>query len=174
MRELLEGQRKYTDRWDQETGQLTPWVFHRQGALIKSWRRAWLSACKRAGLDRIPHDFRRTAVRNLERAGVPRSVAMQLIGHKTESIYRRYAIVSEADLRNGAAKLAAFMKHRDSKRETLLKKRDKTGTIRPMAARPTGSQTPARTHGVQTSCNGMARGRIELPTRGFSVRCSTN
>lgn len=115
--ELLEGQREYTDRWERETGQLIPWVFHRQGLPIRSYRHAWLSACKRAGLDRIPHDFRRTAVRNLERAGVPRSVAMQLIGHKTESIYRRYAIVAEADLRDGVAKLAAFMKNQDEKRK---------------------------------------------------------
>ena len=52
------------------------------------------------------HDFRRTAVRNLERAGVSRSVAMQLTGHLTESIFRRYAIVDESDLRHGVAKLA--------------------------------------------------------------------
>jgi integrase len=57
---------------------------------------------------RIFHDFRRTAVRNLERAGVSRSVAMQMVGHKTEAIYRRYAIVSDADLRDAADKLAAI------------------------------------------------------------------
>ena len=57
---------------------------------------------------RRDHDFRRTAVRNLERAGVPRSVAMQMVGHKTEAIYRRYAIVSDADLRAAADKLAAI------------------------------------------------------------------
>ena len=43
---------------------------------------------------------------SLERAGVPRSVAMRMTGHKTESVYRRYAIVSDADLREAAAKLA--------------------------------------------------------------------
>jgi integrase len=50
---------------------------------------------------KIPHDFRRTTVRNLDRAGVPRSVAMQLVGHKTEIIYRRYAIVAKKDLADG-------------------------------------------------------------------------
>jgi hypothetical protein len=50
--------------------------------------------------------FRRTAVRNLERAGVSRSVAMSLTGHKTEAVYRRYAIVDSAAQRDGVAKLA--------------------------------------------------------------------
>ncbi|MBI3028908.1 MAG: tyrosine-type recombinase/integrase [Candidatus Rokubacteria bacterium] len=72
-----------------------------------SFRRAWKSACKKAGVPgRIPHDFRRTAVRNLERAGVPRSVAMRMVGHKTEAMYRRYAIVDETMLREGAEKYA--------------------------------------------------------------------
>jgi integrase len=57
---------------------------------------------------KIPHDFRRTAVRNLERAGVPRSVAMKLVGHKTESIYRRYAIVARQDLADGIKRLADY------------------------------------------------------------------
>jgi hypothetical protein len=51
--------------------------------------------------------MRRSAVRNLERAGVPRSAAMAMVGHETESIYRRYAIVDEAMLREAAVKLAA-------------------------------------------------------------------
>ena len=76
------------------------------GVRIKSFRRAWVTACKKAGIpERVPHDFRRTAVRNLERAGVPRSTAMKMVGHRTESIYRRYAIVDEAMLKEGAGKL---------------------------------------------------------------------
>jgi integrase len=71
-------------------------------------RRSWKTACKDAGVPgRLLHDLRRSAVRNLERARVTRSVAMRMIGHKTESVYRRYAIVSESDLREAAAKLAA-------------------------------------------------------------------
>ncbi len=53
----------------------------------------------------VMHDFRRTAVRNLERAGVPRSAAMKMTGHKTESVYRRHAIVDETMLTEGEVKL---------------------------------------------------------------------
>ncbi len=83
-----------------------PLVFHRDGERIRDIRGAWETACGLAGCPgRIPHDFRRTAVRNLERAGVPRSAAMVMVGHKTESIYRRYAIVDAGVLRDAAAKI---------------------------------------------------------------------
>jgi integrase len=58
-----------------------------------------------------PHDLRRSAVRNIERAWVSRSVAMKLTGHKTENVYRRYAIVAENDLREAGVKLAAALQN---------------------------------------------------------------
>jgi integrase len=106
LRTVLERQRERTETFQRTSGQIHPAVFHRSGQPIKSFRRAWLSACRRAALvGRIPHDFRRTAVRNLERAGVPRSTAMRMVGHKTETIYRRYAIADEAMLKEGGVKL---------------------------------------------------------------------
>jgi integrase len=109
LKALLEDQRARTTALVAATGDAIPTVFHRHGAPIKDFRHAWKVACAAAQLvGKIPHDFRRTAVRNLERAGVSRSVAMQLTGHKTESVYRRYAIVAEADLREGVEKLAAL------------------------------------------------------------------
>lgn len=109
LREVLERQLETTKALEQATGRIIPWLFHRDGNPIRDFRWAWEAACKAAGVPgRIPHDFRRTAVRNLERAGVPRSAAMAMVGHRTESIYRRYAIADEAMLKEGAVKLAAF------------------------------------------------------------------
>jgi len=111
LRAVLEGQRKATDAIQRKTGSIVPWVFHwtKLGRPLKGFTKAWRQACIDAGVPgRIPHDFRRTAVRNLERAGVPRSTAMAMVGHRTEAIYRRYAIVDEVMLQEGGAKLAAY------------------------------------------------------------------
>jgi integrase len=106
LRRVLEAQRALTDKLEREEGRVVPWVFHRAGVPIRTFRRAWLTACRLAGLPgKIPHDFRRTAVRNLERAGVPRSAAKALVGHLTDSVYQRYAIVDETMLVDAGEKL---------------------------------------------------------------------
>jgi integrase len=70
---------------------------------------AWNHARVAAGCPgRIPHDCRRTAVRNLVRAGVPERVAMQLTGHLTRAVFERYNIVSAGDLREAAQRLDAY------------------------------------------------------------------
>lgn len=83
-----------------------PYVFHRRGNRIVSYQKDWRKAVTDAGVvGKIPHDFRRTAVRNLVRAGVPERVAMAITGHKTRSVFERYNIVSDGDLKEAARKL---------------------------------------------------------------------
>jgi integrase len=81
-------------------------VFHRYGHQIRQPLESWRKACKAAGLDgKLMHDFRRTAARNLLRAGIDESTAMQILGHETAEIFRRYAIKDERVLREAAEKL---------------------------------------------------------------------
>jgi integrase len=116
LEELLEAQRAHTEEIGRKIGQVIPEVFHRNGQPIKDYTKAWRSACERSkvlsadGKPKRPHDFRRTAVRRLERAGVSRSVAMKLVGHKTQAMYDRYAITAESDLREGLQKVAKMHK----------------------------------------------------------------
>ena len=85
---------------------ICPWVFHRHGQRILNFRAAWETAAIAAGCPgRIPHDLRRTAVRNLVRVGVPERVSMMLTGHKTRSVFERYNIVSDTDLVDAARRL---------------------------------------------------------------------
>jgi len=110
LRAVLEAQRTRVSAIEKGTGAIIPHVFtYDDGRRIGTYDKAWQAACRRASVaGRLMYDFRRTAVRNLERAGIPRSVAMKLTGHKTESVYRRYAIVSESDLRDAGARLTTF------------------------------------------------------------------
>src|SRR5277367_3981034 len=110
MRSILEAQREVVKTIEREQSCVIPWVFvHADGRRIKDFRGAWAKACKDAGVPgRLVHDFRRTAVRNLERAGVSRSAAMKLTGHKTEAVYRRYAIVDSGMLQEAIEKLSTL------------------------------------------------------------------
>jgi integrase len=108
LREVLEQQRAITENHQRQFKVVCPRVFHRSGRPIKSFRVAFRSACVEAGCPgRVLHDFRRTAVRNLVRAGIPERVAMQMTGHKTRSVFERYNIVSAGDLREAAKRLDA-------------------------------------------------------------------
>jgi integrase len=85
-------------------------VFHNNGAIVGDFRKAWKSALMSAGLrKKFVHDFRRTAVRNLTRAGNPEKISMALTGHKTRAVFDRYNIVSEADLSQATEKLYSHL-----------------------------------------------------------------
>lgn len=107
LRHTLEEQRRRTRELERQTGRIIPYVFHRDGRPVRNMSKAWQIACERVGVGGAWfHDLRRSAVRNLERAGVPQSTAMKLTGHLTASVYRRYAIADHEVLEEGVGKLA--------------------------------------------------------------------
>jgi integrase len=142
VRAVLEAQRAVTTQLQRRTGRIIPWVFPTGKARPSNRSTEPGGRPVDAGvLGRVPHDFRRTAVRNLERAGVSRSVAMKLTGHKTEAVYRRYAIVSEADLHEGVAKVGRALEPRMAARKLA----EGEGFEPPRGLRPGGFQVPAPT-----------------------------
>ena len=152
------------------------WICHRGGIRLQSLKHSWRKACIAVGLGgmvhdprkgcevwegRIPHDFRRTAVRNMVRAGVPEKVAMAISGHKTRSVFDRYNIVDERDLERAAQSLSAYF---DQQKVTL------TVTLRQLEG---GDRGEVKTQVLEKAAERLelARG-IEPPTGGLQNHCS--
>ena len=102
---------------------LSPWIFHRRGKPIRKFSRAFDKARIAAGVPhKTVHDFRRTALRDLIRAGVHQHVAMQISGHRSASVFRRYDIVDVEDVRQALRKTERFRKTRtDSDNRKITK-----------------------------------------------------
>ncbi len=107
---VLRRQRQRVSEWERKEARLCPAVFPWRGRPMQKLRRSWKRACRAAGPpDRLVHDFRRTAVRNLIRAGVQQAIAMKITGHKTSSIFRRYLIVDEELLAQATGAVADYL-----------------------------------------------------------------
>jgi integrase len=134
--EIIE--RRWSAReYEAESGPaISEYVFHRSGKRIADPRKAWASACAAAGLmkpkldkegnpvtklvdgrkepimvpARLFHDLRRSCVRNMIRGGVHESVAMKISGHKTPSMFKRYNITSDDDLREAMKQTQEYLK----------------------------------------------------------------
>jgi len=109
----------------------TPLIFHRvsrgrRGRPVQDLRFMWRAALKRAGLPPglRPYDLRRSALRNMIRAGTDIAVAMKISGHTTRSTFDRYNIVDEEDVRAAVARTAAYVESLPRERKTAIIRRN--------------------------------------------------
>ncbi len=103
-------------------------IFHAQGEPMGSEKGGlpdrfydvWRKACAAVGLSGvIPYDLRRCAVRNLRAAGIAEKISMSISGHKTRSMFDRYGIVDERDLRSAMEKVGAYVAELPTERTVL-------------------------------------------------------
>jgi integrase len=179
--DLLRVLTAWKQRCDQKWPQC-PWICHRGAIRLESLKHSWRKACERVGLGKmveiegtkekvwegkIPHDFRRTAVRNMLRAGIPEKIAMAISGHKTRSVFDRYNIVNEADLERAARSLTEYFE-----REKKMSAGTLAGTLNETAG-PQLVEVETELIGITEGGLELARG-IEPPTCGLQNRCSAD
>jgi integrase len=142
--DIVERRRAALPREKNGTVQLSEFIFHRSGTAVAEIRKSWQTGAIAAGLGimvcpkcesrrtekycqecktarkyegKLFHDLRRTAVRNMVKAGVNTQVAKQWSGHKSDSMFERYSILSTDDMREAAKKTEEYRK---SQREKVV------------------------------------------------------
>lgn len=126
--------REIIERRQEKRTAFCPFVFHRKGRQIKSFLNQFRSAAIAVGLGQmtvdpmtkksrylgiVPHDLRRSGIRNLTKAGVGESEGMSISGHRTNSTYKRYNIIDEDLQRQALEKAQQFQKLEVERRKVV-------------------------------------------------------
>lgn len=123
LKETIERQLESTRKLEIESGRVIPWLFHNNSNRIVDYLPAWRKAIAAAGPElagRIPHDFRRTAARNLVNAGVDPLTTMALVGWEDIGMLKRYNIIDESTLKRGAAKLGEYHESQQGRQGNVI------------------------------------------------------
>jgi integrase-like protein len=141
------------------------WLMHRAGERLWDFEKSWRTATQVAGVAGLLfHDLRRTALTNMENAGIPRSVATSISGHKTEAVYRRYVIRRADAIEKAGEQMEAYL---NSARKAV------NGHSIGHSGKVNQSRLSDNVERFLWFRVEPAKG-IEPPTLSLQVRCSTN